>query len=150
MLYNIVYASSARFLYSEEILQEILSASHFHNTKLGITGMLLYVEGNIMQVLEGEKDKVEALYQKIQRDTRHNNVFILTQGYIEQRSFGKWSMGLHQMSQDKLNECVAVELFESERRSISVKGGSRKYTSPALILMKSFYESMVKRGISTI
>ncbi len=41
------------------------------NAGRGVTGALLYQESNVMQVLEGDRRVVEALYQVILRDRRH-------------------------------------------------------------------------------
>jgi hypothetical protein len=54
MMIYLVYVSSAvkPFLSSE--LVDLLSKSHVYNTEVGITGMLLYKDGNFMQTIEGE------------------------------------------------------------------------------------------------
>ena len=42
--------------------------------------MLLYKDGNLMQVLEGEESAVRALYAKITADDRHRGHMILWDG----------------------------------------------------------------------
>ena len=54
-MYYIVYLSSASKLFTEDELKEIVDISVKNNTRLGITGMMLYNEGNFIQVLEGEE-----------------------------------------------------------------------------------------------
>jgi hypothetical protein len=55
--------------------------------------MLLYKDGNFMQVLEGEEAVIRALHAKIDADPRHEGVLTVMQGYQESRQFQDWSMG---------------------------------------------------------
>ena len=89
----LVYVSSATTLPSPADLVDLLKQSRETNLKLGITGMLLYKDGSFMQVLEGEENAVRSLYNKIERDPRHRNLIILTQGALLKRQFQDWSMG---------------------------------------------------------
>jgi len=64
-VFSLVYISSTTTALSPTELADLLAKSHVNNAALGITGMLLYKDGNVTQVLEGEEDKVRALYHKI-------------------------------------------------------------------------------------
>jgi len=61
MLYSLVYVSSAVTFFSSAELVTLLEKSRANNTRLGISGLLLYKDGNTMQLLEGERDIVLAL-----------------------------------------------------------------------------------------
>lgn len=74
-------------------LAAILESAVRHNTADGITGMLLYAGGNFLQVLEGEKEAVQATYQRICQDPRHHNFMLLLEQDVPERQFGRWSMG---------------------------------------------------------
>ncbi len=65
---------------------------------MDITGILLYFNGNIIQVLEGVEERVKALYEVIRRDPQHTQVIKLYSYPIEQRSFSDWSMGYKTVS----------------------------------------------------
>ena len=65
--------------------------------KLGVTGILLYKDGNFMQVLEGEKEVVMKVAATIEADGRHKGVIVLLQGEREQRDFPDWSMGFRDL-----------------------------------------------------
>jgi hypothetical protein len=65
--------------------------------------MLLYAEGNFFQVLEGPKDVVEALYDKIERDPRHNRVTQIISEPIARRSFGAWHMACYATTRRELS-----------------------------------------------
>jgi hypothetical protein len=57
--------SSATRRLSVAELADILRVSRADNQRDEITGMLLYKDGNIMQVLEGAEEKVSALIEKL-------------------------------------------------------------------------------------
>lgn len=44
--------------------------------------------GIVMQVLEGEKDALYALFKHIERDPRHHGIFILADDAIDSGNFG--------------------------------------------------------------
>ena len=60
-MFHLVYASSALQPFTKPELQALLEQARQKNAKLGVTGMLLYKDGNFMQVLEGEKETVRKL-----------------------------------------------------------------------------------------
>ncbi len=89
---QLLYASNTSRDVSQDVLDDILAASRRNNPRDGITGMLLYVEGGFMQVLEGEDAAVSAVYARIARDRRHWNSQVLLDRAAP-RAFGEWSMG---------------------------------------------------------
>ncbi len=93
----LVYVSSATLLFPGEDLRALLATSRKNNAELGGTGMLLYKDGNFMQVLEGEEGAVRALYDKIGADPRHKGEITLRQGFTEERQFPDWSMGFRDL-----------------------------------------------------
>ncbi|MDT0631148.1 BLUF domain-containing protein [Rubrivirga sp. S365] len=93
-LVQVVYGSATPHLLSRDELLDILRVSRRNNAAAGVTGALLYTEGNVMQVLEGPGPAVEATYARIARDPRHHRVLPLIRGPVEARSFPDWSMGL--------------------------------------------------------
>ena len=92
-MFSLVYISSAIRPFTPSQLVDIMEKSHHNNTALGVTGMLLYKDGNVMQVLEGEEEIVRTLYAKIGRDPRHRGLLTLMQGPLAVRQFESWSMG---------------------------------------------------------
>ena len=91
-MYFLIYISSASREFSETELRELLAKSRLNNEKLGITGSLLYKDGNVMQVIEGDEEAVKALYNKITLDPRHRGILTLLEGQEEERQFPEWSM----------------------------------------------------------
>jgi acylphosphatase len=88
----IVYISSAVPPFSDSDLIALLKQSRKKNAELEITGILLYKDGDIMQLLEGPKEAVKKLAQTIYADKRHRGIIQLLQRNISQREFPDWSM----------------------------------------------------------
>ncbi len=108
MLHSIVYLSSSTSDLTEEELSRILSTSRANNNAVNITGVLLYGKGSFIQVLEGEKLRIEGLFSKIKEDIRHTGVILLLSMDIFERNFPAWRMGFKKMKDtqeiDLLNE----------------------------------------------
>lgn len=76
------------------LLDQILSVARENNARSGITGALLCNGGLFAQVLEGDVMAVQDIFEKIQRDTRHNDVLVLEAGMAAERLFDRWDMAL--------------------------------------------------------
>ncbi|MEO6289132.1 MAG: BLUF domain-containing protein [Ginsengibacter sp.] len=97
MIYHLVYVSSAVGPITKAGFSDILSTSRFNNKLKDITGILLYYEGNIMQVLEGEEESVMKLYNKIKLDSRHH-ITRMVSTKSAQRSFPDWPMSFKMLT----------------------------------------------------
>ena len=104
MIFYLIYLSSATKLFSDNDLSEILAVSRVNNTRRDITGLLLYHDGSILQVLEGEKEAVMDLYNHIEEDRRHKGIIKMLSGTSEERSFPEWSMGFKTVSAKEWDE----------------------------------------------
>lgn len=92
-MYSLIYVGTATRSMSESELAELLEQCRRNNARLGITGMLLYKDGDFMQVLEGEEQTVKELYARVWNDPRHRLITLIIEKPIEKRSFGDWTMG---------------------------------------------------------
>ncbi|MEE7493495.1 BLUF domain-containing protein [Methylobacterium oryzae] len=95
-LYRLVYASKNLLQGPEPeamaAVRQILDASQRNNAALDVTGALMFNAGVFAQVLEGPRRGVEATFERIQRDLRHDDVTVLQCGPAESRGFANWSM----------------------------------------------------------
>lgn len=135
-LYQAIYVSSAHKLFNEEELNSLLEYIRPLNAKNGITGLLAYKDGNIMQVLEGEQQKVMELIAKIKLDTRHSGVIELLTGLIEKRQFADWSMAYSDLSAESsagFSDFLSPDKSEHEE---TISAGNAK------ILMLNFRKNM--------
>jgi Sensors of blue-light using FAD len=92
-LVRLIYASRLITPLSKSALQQILKTAEHYNATAGITGYLCVSPNYALQCLEGTRDAVNMLYNKIASDERHENVMILR--YVEpwRRLFSDWHMG---------------------------------------------------------
>ncbi|MEJ5979320.1 BLUF domain-containing protein [Novosphingobium sp. PS1R-30] len=91
--YRLVYYSRNRIATDPAAaIREILEASRRNNTRVGVTGALMFNSGCFGQILEGPREAVEATFERIQRDARHGDVSLLDFKPVPARSFDEWSM----------------------------------------------------------
>lgn len=74
MRYAISYVSTARIELQEQGVKDIMKKTNEYNTDEKITGLLLYNERNFFQLLEGEKKTIQNLYERIIKDSRHQDI----------------------------------------------------------------------------
>lgn len=94
--FELCYTSKAVAGISKTDLLNILSYSIKNNKKLNITGCLIFHNNKFMQVLEGPKNDVEELVQKIKSDKRNKQLSIIYSGVKSGRNFKEWNMALVQ------------------------------------------------------
>jgi hypothetical protein len=66
-----------------------------------LTGFLHYNGFYFLQVLEGGRAPVSAVYHRIAADPRHSNIVMISCMDVRERLFPSWSMGLHEGMDDK-------------------------------------------------
>jgi hypothetical protein len=94
MLHRMVYVSAARAPLAAEDLAQILATSRWNNARDGITGLMLYHDRQVLQVLEGEGAQIERTFRRIALDRRHGGLITLWSGPADARVFADWQMGL--------------------------------------------------------
>lgn len=87
MKYELIYHSYADENITNEQIDNIIKNARENNSKNNITACLLYHNKQFVQLLEGEQESVERLYESISRDQRHNQVVAIHKGAIEKNSF---------------------------------------------------------------
>ena len=97
---RLLYVSRAVGPQTTTVTTGILLQAQSHNMTQGITGVLCQGQGFFLQVLEGERNSVNALYRRICADTRHQDVTLLHYEDMQERQFGQWSMALIHLSVD--------------------------------------------------
>jgi Sensors of blue-light using FAD len=142
-LIHCIYASAATYDLSCAELGKLLAVSRENNKRLGITGLLLYVEGNFFQVLEGERLAVESAFEEIERDPRHTHVTLIISEPISHRVFHDWSMGFSSLSHKKLAQIGGARNFFACRSAVSAlqNGRARK-------LLLAFCEGRWRTGFA--
>jgi len=120
-MFRLLYISSASRNLSNDDLHEILDKAQQNNAKLDVTGMLVYMDGNFVQFLEGSKENVMALYNKIQRDDRHRDVLIIDQANVSGRFFESWSMAFQKINRFNAKDYPVIkEFLDNPQKSADV------------------------------
>src|SRR5580698_9924282 len=93
---QLLYVSNCARDIAASDLNAILESARRNNPARGITGLLLYIDGGFLQVLEGEDGAVAEIYARICADQRHWNTRTLLDRQAP-RAFGQWSMGFEHL-----------------------------------------------------
>lgn len=92
-LYQLIYVSLADHAMASAELLALLDEARVHNLAHGITGILAYHNHEFLQLIEGEQPEVLALFERIARDPRHQQLAQIWEGPIAVRSCNHWAMG---------------------------------------------------------
>jgi len=130
----LIYFSSSLKLLQKEDFVSLLEQSRQYNSDMGITGVLLCIRGQIMQVLEGNQAVVEALFNRIEQDTRHHNVSLAIKRPISQRLFPGWAMGYEAITHRQLDEVQRIVNLETP------DGAMLLSENPIVRTLQVFYE----------
>ncbi|WP_085905568.1 BLUF domain-containing protein [Kiloniella majae] len=101
-------------------VDEILDVARRNNERLDITGALLFSGYNFVQVLEGDRTKLNDLYRGIEKDQRHKDVEICYVADIGERFFPNWRMAYFPdsaINRDKLKRLTDSDVFNPESYS---------------------------------
>lgn len=134
-MHQIVYLSSAVQKFTEEELKQILTRSRTNNERVGLTGILLYHDGNIIQVLEGPADRVTSTFKKISRDFRHRGIITLIDRKAAARVFPDWSMAFRAIASSEFTQLQGY-LYPSNAHKMLE--GEQTDSSEVISLLKSF------------
>eukprot|EP01091_Cochliopodium_minus_P018301 TRINITY_DN7382_c0_g1_i1.p1 TRINITY_DN7382_c0_g1~~TRINITY_DN7382_c0_g1_i1.p1 ORF type:complete len:152 (-),score=27.46 TRINITY_DN7382_c0_g1_i1:10-465(-) len=138
-IFQLLYTSqSLKEMDSNEVGQ-ILEGARKYNTKKNITGLLLYIKNDFIQLLEGKKEEVLELYDSIKKDKRHELVRTLISCYADERLFVEWSMGYSHFDNMEGLEKYAYAKDIDLKGIFDVKIENKVH--PALLLMRTFYIS---------
>jgi hypothetical protein len=78
----------------------ILERSEARNAVDAITGALVMTPDHYVQLLEGERRVLNACYDRICRDPRHNHVELILFEVVDKRLFPDWSMSALDLTED--------------------------------------------------
>jgi hypothetical protein len=122
-----VYASAATSGFTQKDLVKLLGLARERNTAAGISGRLLYQNKSFLQVLEGPREQVDALFTKIAKDPRHKNCLVLLRTKIREKEFENWSMGFVDTSKLAAQFEGFVDYVTQLERMTLEKAGARRF-----------------------
>lgn len=101
IMYRLVYVSTASDHIGQSDIADILDVSASNNHERRITGFLAHNGRHFMQALEGERDEVEEIYNRILADDRHFGVVQIIGEVISERAFPEWAMNYFRVDDPK-------------------------------------------------
>jgi FAD-dependent sensor of blue light len=128
-MHAIAYVSAASWNLLDEQVERIVSESRRLNALNGVTGVLMYCDGNFMQYLEGEEGAVVETMARIRASESHYQINELMNQPIAEREFGDWPMGFFRPGPDAF-----VELASARWKDMAQAG-------PGASLLRSFWTS---------
>lgn len=135
-LHTLVYVSAGTHLFSDEELDSLLAKSRENNRKLHITGILLYSDGNFIQAIEGRKEDIDFLFNKISLDPRHKFIIKLYQKPINQRMFPEWSMYFKKADKSSFADIPGLSDFMATNKVSNVLKNSSLAVTQLLLSFK--------------
>ena len=115
-LNSLIYKSRCKGLANWDLVESILHSSTRNNPANGITGVLVVTQTHFLQVLEGPFESLNATFEKIARDTRHEGTQLISFTEIKERKFADWAMhgiGLFDLNQE-LQSSLCLKFGEDE------------------------------------
>lgn len=103
---RIIYASKAMHDFDDTELLELLARARTVNSLHEVTGMLVYAARSFLQLIEGQDEDVEVVWDRIRMDPRHTELRVLDDGPVSARQFGDWSMGFEHPVQAELERTL--------------------------------------------
>lgn len=91
-LHSILYISSAVRPPSLNQISHLLTRARERNSEKGITGVLLLVDSNFMQYLEGPKQSLDTIFEIIKNDPIHKDITEIINEPINARLYSGWNM----------------------------------------------------------
>ena len=110
-------------------IENILISSERNNPISEVTGLLIFGSKLYLQFLEGPENSVDATFNRIKNDKRHNEIRILKESKSDRRLFASWTMRPQDLKLmmwtaediesglvEKFNSKQALNVFESLSR----------------------------------
>jgi len=91
---SLTYTSLARLDLQASDLENIHRAARELNALDGITGLLVFNGTHFLQIVEGAREAIDDLLERLRRDPRHTGLEVRDRHRIGQRSCPDWAMEL--------------------------------------------------------
>ena len=141
MISHIAYLSTQSFILNDSDLESLLQHARTSNALLGLTGILIHLDGHFIQFIEGDQPALDQIYKKITTDPRHFDLKILSEGSSAKRCFGAWDMYYKKLTNTQLDTLEASENKKSydHLKPLSAQAAEEV---PALQLLHNFVEAL--------
>ena len=113
-MYQLTYSSISSDGLRLEDLNNILEEAKAKNASMNISGCLIHHNETFVQILEGNKQHVLEIFEKIKNDNRHHTIKLLWDNSIDQRYFVEWNMAFYRPKDNDSQSFVENILMLSE------------------------------------
>jgi hypothetical protein len=113
-LISLIYASRSTECFHEHEIPDLLQQVRLANAKQEFTGMLLYISGSFLQVIEGHTAMIDSVFGRILQDKRHTQVTLMARESIPERAFEGWTMMHKTLDPVEAGELIGeIDFFQS-------------------------------------
>jgi len=116
MLTTILYRSHLHDHVPIKTLEDMVAKANSKNKNFDVTGILLFDGLHFFQLLEGPRDAVQGIYQRICQDARHHNLVELMHDFAPERRFGKVGMELFDLREHDKDTVLQAVLDKGTSR----------------------------------
>ncbi len=134
---QVLYVSQMTSSVTQDDLAALLRQARSLNETHNITGALICVSNNFIQVIEGPKEGIDQLCNNIEADSRNKNFSILIDQIIEKRSFPNWSMGFRTYSLEEFTKEDGFLNINDENGLETIKS----HHNEAFEIMRAYYKN---------
>ncbi|EKK4016168.1 diguanylate phosphodiesterase [Cronobacter sakazakii] len=113
MLSTLIYRSRLKGDIDQASLQAIVRQAQTRNAQMQVSGILVFDGHQFLQVLEGPLHAVEALFERISQDERHDFVVELMRDYAPRRHFENVGMALFDLRNVKAHAVLKAVVKSS-------------------------------------
>ena len=119
---------------ADAVLEDIVRVAKAENPKHVITGVLFFLDGKFLQIIEGEEPELRALMRNIEGDARHRNIEYLVDTPVEKRGFKDWNMDSFYLDSGRSFDAPTLkDLTESFKKNLLPRSDMLAYFYKALL-----------------
>ncbi len=134
MIYSLCYFSTANSSLDTIDFENLFEYVVTKNAHQEITGVLVYGQGNFMQIMEGTEEKVNSVFTSIKEDSRHHNIIKVIEKEYDDRIFKKYDYGFKVVKDPR-------SLQELQNYILLLKNNPSKHTSKFINLLEHFLKN---------
>ena len=106
-MYELFITTVASRQFSSSDIKEIVKQLSVRNSQYGLTGILIYNNGEFYQILEGEEETIQKMRDEIIHDSLHGSVHVIWEGQIQDRGYTNWGLSPSMMGEFGLETIYA-------------------------------------------
>lgn len=135
---SLIYVSRATIGIGARDMIEILEKSTDLNRIDGVSGMLLFCEGEFMQCIEGEVGGVERTYARIQASKKHHSIVELLRLPVTKLQFSGWDWAFQAGFHSEFSTPETAQFLEVNRQEFAA---TKTQMTPTQQILRRFWDT---------